>query len=233
MNILSLFSFGSRDQIFNLQISINGLVLWFQGFHSIHHLPLQAEDSPDNYSWLHRRFIGEHGKPTLGGCGWRQGSLTLSFMIGHMTMIVMFLLVMWARVIIHYSFIKWTIPNMGTNIWYTNFGVLFWCYVPKNVSGDWEHVSCCCDNQILLTYKHFNRIQSPQHGKRWEHQYRYICCICTQASLVCIQIGLPWPSTFIFIHWRTPSRLLVTTTVCLHINQLGILVNDFLSALQS
>jgi hypothetical protein len=34
----------------------------------------------DNYSWLHRRFIGEHGKPTLGGCGWRQGSLTLSFM---------------------------------------------------------------------------------------------------------------------------------------------------------
>jgi hypothetical protein len=80
MNTLSLFSFGSRDQIFNLQISINGLVLWFQGFHSIHHLPLQAEDSPDNYSWLHRRFIGEHGKPTLGGCGWRQGSLTLSFM---------------------------------------------------------------------------------------------------------------------------------------------------------
>jgi hypothetical protein len=114
-----------------------------------------------------------------------------------------------------------------------NFGVLFWWYLPKNVSGDWEHVSCCCDNQILLTYKHFNRIQSPQHGKRWEHQYRYICCICTQASLVCIQIGLPWPSTFIFIHWRTPSRLLVTTTVCLHINQLGILVNDFLSALQS
>ncbi len=54
--------------------------MWFQGFHSIHHLPLQAENSPDNYSWLHRRFIGEHGKPTLGGCGWRQGILTLSFM---------------------------------------------------------------------------------------------------------------------------------------------------------
>jgi hypothetical protein len=33
----------------------------------------------DNYSPLHRRFFGEHGKPTLGGCGWRQGSLTLSF----------------------------------------------------------------------------------------------------------------------------------------------------------
>jgi hypothetical protein len=80
MNILSLFSFGSRDQIFNLQISINGLVLWFQGFHSIHHLPLQAENSPDNYSWLHTRFIGERRKPTLSGCGWRQGSLTLSFM---------------------------------------------------------------------------------------------------------------------------------------------------------
>jgi hypothetical protein len=111
MNILSLFSFGSRDQIFNLQISINGLVLWFQGFHSIHHLPLQAENSPDNYSWLHRRFIGEHWKPTIGGCGWRQGSLTLSFMIGHMTMIVMFLLVMWAQVIIHYSFIKMYYPK--------------------------------------------------------------------------------------------------------------------------
>lgn len=47
-----------------------------------------------------------------------------------------------------------------------NFGVLFWWYLPKNVSGEWEHVSCCCHNKILLTYKHFNRIQSPQHGKK-------------------------------------------------------------------